>query len=90
MNSSRDRYLVEVRDSEGKLDFEGEDHAREAHPYLFSKEYFSIDELCYFASYGEGRNKGIGPMELPAFMKSIGVSYRNMKSIGVSYRKKTW
>lgn len=39
-----------------------------------------IDELCYYASYGQGRDNPSGPLDLPAFMKSI----------GVTYRQKTW
>ena len=77
---SRTKYIVEVRNADGSLDFANEPAVRKAHPYLFSKATFLIDELCYYASYGQDRNKPIGPMELPAFMKSI----------GATYRQKTW
>jgi hypothetical protein len=70
------KYLVEVRDANGQLDFRKEEEVRKTHPFLFSKRDFTIDDLCYYASYGQGRNKPSGPMELPAFMKSIGASYR--------------
>lgn len=74
-------YIVEVRNPDCSLCFGKKEAAIErAHPYLFGRGAFSIDELCYYASFGQGRNKPIGPMELPAFMNSI----------GVSYREKTW
>jgi hypothetical protein len=77
---SHDRYIIEVRHADGSLDFDGELRKRKEHPYLFEKHHYSIDNLCYYASYGQGRNNPSGPMELPAFMASI----------GISYRKKTW
>lgn len=70
------KYIIEVRDENGKLDFRKEDEVRKIHPYLFSKQTFTIDDLCYYMSYGQGRNKPSGPMQLPEFMKSISVSYR--------------
>jgi len=76
----RSKYIVEVRDANGQLDFRKEEEVRKAHPFLFSKTEFTIDTLCYYASYGQGRNNPSGPMELPAFMKSI----------GATYRQKTW
>ena len=72
----QNKYLVEVRDANGQLDFRKEEEVRKAHPFLFSKRQFTIDDLCYYASYGQGRNQPSGPMELPAFMQSIGASYR--------------
>lgn len=74
--NSRQKYLVEVRDEQGRLDFRKEDEVRKAHPYLFEKREYKIDDLEYYASYGQGRNTPMGPLELPAFMKSIGVTYR--------------
>ncbi len=76
----REQYIIEVRDEDGNLDFEKEKEVRKAHPYLFSKREFNIDNLCYYMSYGQGRDIPSGPMQLPAFMESI----------GVSYRQKTW
>lgn len=70
------KYIIECRKPDGSLDFEGEIYLRKKHPYLFSKPHFSIDRLCWWASYGEKRNKPLGPQELPAFMRSIGASYR--------------
>ena len=70
------KYIIEARNLEGNLDFELEKQIRAAHPYLFSKPAFTIDDLCHYASYGEGRDTPSGPLELPAFMRSIGVSYR--------------
>lgn len=71
------RYVVEVRDEDGKLKDEATREAvKKAHPYLFSKESFNIDNLCYYASYGQGRDNPLGPMQLPAFMKSVGATYR--------------
>lgn len=73
-------YIIEVRDANGKLDFQAEWCMMAVHPFLFRKHEYTMDELCWWASYGEGRNKALGPMELGAFMKGI----------GVTYREKTW
>lgn len=70
------KYIIEVRDADGKLDFRKEEEVKKAHPYLFSKREFTIDDLTWYASYGQGRNNPSGPSELPAFMKGIGISYR--------------
>ena len=77
---TREKYIIEVRDENGKLDFEKERVKQKEHPFLFSKREFTIDELCYYMSYGQGRNQPSGPMELPAFMESI----------DICYRRKTW
>jgi hypothetical protein len=71
-----DKYIIEVRDANGALDFRAEDVKRLEHPYLFSQREFTIDNLCYYMSFGQDRNKPSGPMDLPAFMDSIGISYR--------------
>jgi len=71
-----DQYIIEVRDSENNFDFEKWKRKEQEHPYLFSKSTFSMDELCYFMSFGEDRDEGKGPQELAEFMKSIGISYR--------------
>jgi len=71
-----ERYRIEVRGEDGKLDFDKENEKRKEHPYLFSMTSFSIDQLCHYASFGQGRNNPIGPTELSSFMKDIGVSYR--------------
>ena len=70
------KYIIEVRDESGKLDFEKEKEIKKLHPYLFSKKTFTIDNLCYYMSFGQGRNNPSGPMQLADFMKQIGVSYR--------------
>jgi len=72
----RQKYIIEVRDSEGKLDTNKEMEKRKEHPFLFSKPEFKIDDLCYYMSYGQGRDNPSGPLDLPAFMESIGISYR--------------
>jgi hypothetical protein len=52
----RQRFIIEVRDENGQLDFEAEKQKKKEHPYLFSKSTFSIDHLCYYMSYGQGRD----------------------------------
>ena len=69
-------FIIEVRDEEGNLDFVAEKERKAEHPFLFSKYEFTIDELCYYASFGQGRDNPSGPMELPKFMEEIGVCYR--------------
>ena len=76
MRSKYERYIIEVRDKDGKLDFEKEKIKQKEHPYLFSKVEFSIDNLCYYMSYGQNRNNPSGPFQLGAFMESIGISFR--------------
>jgi hypothetical protein len=71
-----ERYIVEVRNEKGELDFEKEKQVQRRHPFLALRQTFSMDELCWYASYGQGRNKPMGPMEIGEFYKSIGVSYR--------------
>lgn len=72
---SREKYIVEVRDAKGQLDFKKEEEVRKAHPFLFSKREFTIDDLCHYAAFGQGRDLSIGPNELPPFMESIGACY---------------
>lgn len=73
----REKYIIEVRDKEGLLaGLEKEQEVRKEHPYLFSKREFTIDDLCYYASYGQGRNNPSGPMDIYKFYRKIGVSYR--------------
>lgn len=74
------KYIIEVRDENGQLDFRAEDKRQKEHPFLFSKMEYTIDELCYYMSYGQGRDKPSGPMQLD----------ESMNSIGVTYRRKTW
>ena len=74
------RYIIEVRDEKGRLDMDAERVKREEHPFLFQKPTYSIDQLCRYMSFGQGRDNPSGPMELPAFMASI----------GITYRQKTW
>lgn len=70
------KYIIEVRDDEGHLDFEREKQVRTEHPYLFSKSEFTIDDLCHYASFGQRRNNPSGPYDIGKFYKSIGVTYR--------------
>lgn len=70
------KYIIEVRDGKGRLDLEMEKQKRKEHPFLFSRLTFTMDDLCYYASFGQGRNCPIGPMKLKKFMDEIGVSYR--------------
>jgi hypothetical protein len=70
------KYIIEVRDENGKLDFRREEEVRKQHPWLFARREYTIDDLCHYASYGQGRNKPSGPMELGKFMKKIGVDFR--------------
>jgi len=82
-----DKYIIEVRNSKGELDFKKERELKEKYPEFFSNTRcprcgsshvptFTIDRLCWVASYGGGRNQPMGPMELGKFMNSIGISYR--------------
>ena len=73
---SHTKYLVEVRDANGQLDFRKEDALRKTHPFLFSKRHFTIDELAWWVSYGEGRNQPSGPSEVRTFLANIGFSIR--------------
>ena len=70
------KYLIEVRNEKGDLDFEAEKQRKIDHPYLFSKSTFSMNNLCYYMSFGQGREIPKGPLGLPEFMESIGISYR--------------
>lgn len=73
---SHTKYLVEVRDAKGQLDFKKEEEVRKAHPFLFSKMFFTIDELAWWVSYGEGRNQPSGPSEVRTFLANIGACIR--------------
>ncbi len=70
------KYVVEVRGPDGLLDFGKEQEVRKQHPYLFSKPSFTIDELCYYASYGQGRDKPTGTMDVGEFLAGEGISHR--------------
>jgi len=71
------KYIIEVRNNDGSLaSLSEEEKKRQEHPYLFSKEEFTIEELCYYASFGQGRDVPTGPLDLPKFMQDIGISYR--------------
>lgn len=73
----QEKYIVEVRDKQGLLaSLEEEQKVKTRHPYLFSKREFTIDDLCHYASYGQGRNNPSGPMDIYEFYREIGVSYR--------------
>jgi len=80
MFSANQKYIIEVRDENGKLDVKNEPKKKEEHPYLFSKDTYTIDDLCYYMSFGQGRNQPSGPSELETFMQDI----------GISFRQKTW
>lgn len=72
----KDKYIIEVRDEKGLLDFRKEEQVQKQHPYLFAQDEYTIDELAHYASYGQDRNKPVGPMEMGPFYKEIGISYR--------------
>jgi hypothetical protein len=80
MTNPRARYIVEPRNGSHLASNEecAERYAR--HPYLRSKPTFSIDELCHWVSFGEGRNSPCGPSETFAFLQAI----------GLPAREKTW
>ena len=71
-----DKYIIEVRNEQGQFDLEKEAQLRKEHSYLFLHPTYSLDDLCRYASYGQGRNNPVGPIGLGAFMKEIGISYR--------------
>jgi hypothetical protein len=74
---TREKYVIEARDEEGNLvGFEKEAEIKKKYPYLFSKSEFTIDDLCYYASYGQGRDNPTGPPGLDEFLKSIGLTRR--------------
>lgn len=73
-----DKYIIEVRDLHGRLDSKKEAEKKKEHPQLFGKKEFTIDALCYYMSFGQGRDNPSGPRDLPEFMKSIGLSYRRV------------
>lgn len=77
---ARQKFIVEVRDQDGRLDFASEELRRKEHPFLFSKPEFTLDELCHYASFGQGRDNPTGPLTLNGFMAQI----------GICYREKTW
>lgn len=80
MNSSRTRYIIEPRNGDHLVSDILAQQRRQAHPYLFSKDAFTIDELCHWVSFGEGRDNPCGPSETFAFLRSI----------GLPAREKTW
>jgi len=69
-------YLVEARDAKGNLDFEKESQLMKAYPYLFSRRYFTIDDLAWWVSYGQPQLGPSGPSEARAFLASIGACIR--------------
>ena len=73
---SKTKYLVEVRDAKGALDFKKEVEMRKEHPYLFSKSVYTIDDLCYYVSYGKPKQGPSGPKETHSYLQSIGISVR--------------
>lgn len=70
------KYIIEVRNENGGLDFEKEREIMKIHPYLFSKQGFTIDELCYYCSFGQNRDLPVGPMNVGEVLNSFGVSFR--------------
>jgi len=77
---SRTKFIIEARDDKGQLDFDLEREKRLEHPYLFSRGSFTLDNLCYYMSFGQKRDNPSEPMQLDEFMQSI----------GLTYRQKTW
>ena len=74
--TTKRKHVIEVRDNNGNLDPEKEKIKRKEHPYLFSKREFTIDNLCYYMSYGQNRDTPKGTTDLPEFMKNIDITYR--------------
>jgi transposase len=70
------KYVIEARNENRKLDMKKEMELRKVHPYLFSSISFTIDQLCHYAAFGQGRDLRIGPWELGAWMQTEGISYR--------------
>jgi hypothetical protein len=70
------KFIIEVRDENGKLDFKKEMEIRRIHPVLFNRHEYTLDELCHYASFGQGRNQPTGPLDLSKFFNPIGIFYR--------------
>jgi len=69
-------YIVECRNYRGEIDLDKALEAKKNHPYLFSKEKYKLHDLCYYASYGQGRDDPTGPYGLDEFLTSCGVEAR--------------
>jgi len=72
----KQKYLAEVRDADGQLDFRKEEELRKVHPFLFGRSEFTQDNLTWWASYGEGRNQPSTFAEARKFLACLGVSIR--------------
>lgn len=71
------KYIISGTDDSKNWTFGGEQKKKEEHPYLFTKDEFTMNELCRYMSFGQGRDNPSGPMQLQAFMDSIGIIYRH-------------
>jgi hypothetical protein len=72
-----DKFIVEARNEDGTLcSYEEETKRFNAHPFLKRKQYFTLDELVYWTSYGEGRNTPMGQDKAFEFLRSIGLPAR--------------
>lgn len=61
-------YLIEARDSNGKLDLRKEDSVRVEHSYLFSKSSYTMLEICRYLD--------VGPMKVAESLEKIGLTHR--------------
>jgi hypothetical protein len=75
--NARTRYIVEAREPDGTL---APMSRFDAHPYLRSRPTFTIDQLCWWASYGDGRNTPRGPA----------ATFQFLRDLGLPAREKTW
>lgn len=75
--AARDVYIVEAREPDGKLSLAADALPRwQQHPYLRHKRTFTIDDLTWWISFGEGRNTPTSPDKALAFLSSIGLPAR--------------
>lgn len=79
MSNPRTRYIVEPREPDGTLltGAAGSERRMRA-PYLFSQPTFTIDQLCWWASYGDDRNTPMGPSETFQFLRELGCPAREV------------
>ena len=70
-------YIIEVLNTKVKKQKEID------HPFFFTRIYskydipvFTMHDLLYYMRFGQGRDNTSKSSALPAFMESIGLSYR--------------
>lgn len=78
---TRHRYIVETREPDGSLlTGAAASERRMRWPFLFSRDTFTIDELAWWASYGDDRNTPRGPA----------ATLQSLREIGCPAREVTW